>query len=89
MCVLLMCLTLSLYFGAGDYLELPRIAISRPFGQHAIKTLHMDEHECRATFPGLFKSIDDTVSLGPFPLKQARASGLFQARIKDGQVRAD
>jgi hypothetical protein len=52
-----------------------------------LRNLSLNEEQCRATFPGLMKEIDDAVAEGPFTLKQLGDSGL-QVRIKDGQVRS-
>lgn len=52
------------------------------------KSLFLTEHQCRATFPGLTKEIDDAVARGPFILEKQPDDyqGLVQARIKDGKV---
>lgn len=51
----------------------------------AVQLLTLNEHECRASFPGLFDDIDSMVGMGPFELKPTQ--GMVQAKIKDGQVR--
>jgi hypothetical protein len=48
--------------------------------------LSLTEEQCRATFPGLMREIDDTVKLGPFKIKQN--AGPLQARLQDGKVRS-
>ncbi len=65
-----------------------------PFSSHfpskkILNTLSLNEHQCRATFPGLTKEIDDAVARGPFDLEKEPDdyAGLVQARIKDGKVR--
>lgn len=51
-------------------------------------SLIMTERKCRATFPGLFREIDDSVSRGSFSLEKAPSdyTGLVQGRIKEGKV---
>ena len=49
----------------------------------------LDEEQCRAYFPGLFKEIDDAVAKGPFSIRPRNESshlGPLVARIKDGKV---
>ncbi|ERS95664.1 hypothetical protein HMPREF1624_07738 [Sporothrix schenckii ATCC 58251] len=51
--------------------------------------LHLDEKQCRTTFPGLTKDIDDMVALGPFRIapKPADAdSGPLQVRLQNGRM---
>ncbi|KAI0554690.1 glycosyl transferase family 90-domain-containing protein [Xylaria curta] len=48
--------------------------------------LNLSEKECKATFPDLTQDLDAMVALGPFTLKRANGSGLFQAQIKNGQL---
>lgn len=48
------------------------------------QSLSLTSAQCRATFPGLFKPIDDMVKLGPFKIRQH--SGPLQGKIKDGKV---
>ncbi|KAI1742470.1 glycosyl transferase family 90-domain-containing protein [Xylaria scruposa] len=48
--------------------------------------LNLSEKECKATFPDLTQDLDAMVALGPFTLKRTDGSGLFQARIKNGQL---
>ncbi|TVY14473.1 O-glucosyltransferase rumi-like protein [Lachnellula arida] len=52
------------------------------------ESLFLNEQQCRATFPGLTKEIDDAVARGPFVLdkKPDDYQGLVQARIKDGKL---
>jgi len=52
------------------------------------ENLGMTERECRATFPGLMREIDESVSRGPFLLERANDDymGLVQGRIADGKV---
>jgi len=52
-----------------------------------LNNLSLDEEQCKASFPGLNKEIDDVVAEGPFKVKQNIASGPLQGRIKNGQVR--
>lgn len=48
----------------------------------------MTESQCRATFPGLTKEIDDAVFRGAFELERQpdRYMGLVQGRISDGKA---
>jgi hypothetical protein len=50
--------------------------------------LSLTERQCRATFPGLMKEIDDAVARGPFHLKKEPDdyTGMVQLRITDGKV---
>lgn len=58
----------------------------KPVSSELLRNLSLGEEQCRATFPGLMKEIDDAVAEGPFALKNTGEDGLLQARIKDGQV---
>ena len=53
------------------------------------ENLRMTERECRATFPGLMREIDESVSRGPFRLERADDDymGLVQGRVANGKVR--
>ncbi len=51
-----------------------------------LQDLFLDESQCEATFPGLTKDIHDTLSEGPFKVKQTGNLGPLQGRIKDGRV---
>lgn len=53
-----------------------------------LRNLFLGEEQCRATFPGLMKEIDDVVARGPFELEKEPDdyTGMVQARIKDGKV---
>jgi hypothetical protein len=47
----------------------------------------LTESECRVSFPGLLKEVDDEVAKGPFKLKRYPTGlGPLIARIRDGQV---
>ncbi|KAI5926900.1 hypothetical protein F4810DRAFT_416425 [Camillea tinctor] len=47
----------------------------------------LTEAQCRASFPGLLKEVDDAVARGPFTLKRSRSSlGPLIGRIRDGQL---
>jgi hypothetical protein len=56
--------------------------------KETLESLTLTEEQCRATFPGLTKEIDDAVARGPFDLKREpdHSTGLVQGRIKDGKV---
>ena len=62
-------------------------------GKHETKSgrenLGMTEQECRTTFPGLLKEVDESIRRGPFQLERASDDymGLIQGRIADGKVR--
>ena len=64
-------------------------SFSKCLSEDTTKSLFLNEQQCRATFPGLTKEIDDAVARGPFILdkKPDDYQGLVQARIKDGKVR--
>jgi len=51
-----------------------------------LNNLSLNEEQCRASFPGLNKEIDDVVAQGPFKVKQNIASGPLQGGIKNGQI---
>ncbi|KAI8629961.1 hypothetical protein F5Y19DRAFT_65781 [Xylariaceae sp. FL1651] len=47
----------------------------------------LTEDQCRATFPGLLKEVDDEVAKGPFELERYPTDlGPLIARIRDGQL---
>ncbi|TVY65530.1 O-glucosyltransferase rumi-like protein [Lachnellula suecica] len=52
------------------------------------ESLFLTEHQCRATFPGLTKEIDQAVARGSFILEKQPDDyqGLVQARIKDRKL---
>lgn len=52
------------------------------------ESLALSENQCRTTFPGLAKEIDEAVARGPFKLEREPDDyqGLVQARIKGGKV---
>ncbi len=56
--------------------------------KETLENLSLTEGECRTTFPGLMKEVDDAVARGPFILKKEpdNYTGLVQLRIKDGKV---
>jgi hypothetical protein len=56
-----------------------------------LENLSLAEEQCRATFPGLMKEIDDAVARGPFKLEKEPDdyTGMVQLRIKDGKVSSD
>jgi hypothetical protein len=53
-----------------------------------LENLSLTERQCRTTFPGLMKEIDDAVARGLFILKKELddCTGIVQLRIKDGKV---
>ncbi len=52
-----------------------------------LENLSLTERQCRTTFPGLMKKIDDAVARGPFILKEPDDyTGMVQLRIKDGKL---
>ena len=59
---------------------------SKRLSASLLNNLTLTEEECRATFPGLMREIDDTVALGPFDVKDTGEFGPLQGRIKDGKV---
>lgn len=64
-------------------------SLSKYPSKETTNSLFLTEHQCRATFPGLTKEIDNAVARGPFILEKQPDDyqGLVQARIKDGKVR--
>ena len=56
--------------------------------KETLVNLSLTEGQCRTTFPGLTKEIDDAVAKGPFILKKEPDdyTGMVQLRIKDGKV---
>jgi len=56
--------------------------------KETLQSLSLKEEQCRATFPGLMKEIDDAVARGPFKLEKEPDdyTGMIQLRIKDGKV---
>jgi hypothetical protein len=56
--------------------------------KETLENLSLTEGQCRITFPGLMKEIDDAVARGPFTLKKEPDdyTGMVQLRIKDGKV---
>ena len=56
--------------------------------KETLEDLSLTEGQCRITFPGLMKEIDDAVARGPFTLKKEPDdyTGMVQLRIKDGKV---
>ena len=72
----------------GNYFGLfSRYSLSKT-PQEVFGNLALTEEQCRVTFPGLMKEIDDAVARGPFELKKEPDdyTGLVQLRIKDGKV---
>jgi hypothetical protein len=63
------------------------LSISHP-SRRVLENLSMTEGQCRVTFPGLMKEIDDAVARGAFELERAKDdyTGLVQGRIEDGKV---
>jgi hypothetical protein len=53
-----------------------------------LEKLSLTERQCRTTFPGLMKEIDDGVARGPFILKKEPDdyTGMVQLRVKDGKL---
>lgn len=56
--------------------------------KETLENLSLTEEQCRATFPGLVKEIDDAVARGPFHLEKEPDdyTGMVQLRIRDGKV---
>jgi hypothetical protein len=56
--------------------------------KETLENLSLTEGQCRITFPGLMKEIDDAVARGSFILKKEPDdyTGMAQLRIKDGKV---
>jgi hypothetical protein len=83
--------------GVYNFLSSPPIVrIQNIFGtsypsKEILKNPSLTEGQCRTTFPGLTKEIDDAVTRGPFQLERARDdyTGLVQGRIADGKVISD
>lgn len=59
--------------------------------KETLENLSLTEKQCRATFPGLMKEVDDAVARGPFDLKKEPDdyTGMVQLRIKDGKASAN
>ncbi|KAI0601321.1 hypothetical protein F4775DRAFT_589539 [Biscogniauxia sp. FL1348] len=58
-----------------------------PLPPELLEDRSLTEAQCRASFPGLLKEVDDAVARGPFTLKRNRSSlGPLIARIRDGQL---
>lgn len=49
-----------------------------------LNSLFLTEEQCRSTFPGLLREVDDAASQGPFRLRPT--DSMLQGRIKDGKV---
>lgn len=85
----------NFYHGLNKCLQGGRLrsifsVFSRQFpSKETQNSLFLDDGQCRATFPGLTKEIDDAVSRGPFLLEKEPDDymGMVQARIKYGKVR--
>ncbi|OIW29293.1 hypothetical protein CONLIGDRAFT_655209 [Coniochaeta ligniaria NRRL 30616] len=54
--------------------------------QTRFDTLRLTTEQCEATFPGLTKDLNDTVSLGPFNIQPSGDGGPLQVKIEDGQL---
>ena len=87
----------NVFYGVSDFVEfLMDGSYFGLFSKHSppktskeiFENLFLTEVQCRATFPGLMKEIDDAVARGPFELKKEPDdyTGLVQLRIKDGKV---
>jgi hypothetical protein len=61
---------------------------SRHPSKETLQSLFLTDAQCKATFPGLTKEIDDAVARGPFRLEKLPAdyTGLVQGRIRDGKI---
>ena len=89
-------LTFVLYslrsFSVGDLVTISHYS-GNVAGQYpSDETLHsrtLTEKQCRATFPGLLKEVDDAVARGPFvqdKLNPDNPFGPVTGRIKDGKA---
>ncbi|PMD33840.1 hypothetical protein L207DRAFT_589394 [Hyaloscypha variabilis F] len=87
----------NVFYGVSDFVEfLMDGSYFGLFSKHSppktskeiFENLSLTEEQCRATFPGLMKEIDDAVARGPFELKKEPDdyTGLVQLRIKDGKM---
>lgn len=56
--------------------------------KETLRMRSLTNEQCRKTFPGLTKEVDDSVARGGFFLKklQGHTPGIVQGRIKDGKV---
>lgn len=79
----------SVYNGSLDLL-LPNTLSSslKALSKATLERLSLPEDQCRATFPGLMKEIDNAVARGPFmlPKEPDDLRGLVLAKIKAGKV---
>jgi hypothetical protein len=68
--------------------RLPSAAVTTKVDKAKLETLSLTEKQCRATFPGLMREIDDAVEDGPFDLEPnlGTGTGPLQAQIKDGKI---
>lgn len=84
----------NFYNGITIFIDsLKRRSIFNLFSNHypskeTLENLSLIEQQCRATFPGLMKEIDDAVTRGPFDLEKEPDdyTGMVQLRIKDGHI---
>lgn len=51
-----------------------------------LEDLSLNEEQCEAQFPSLFKPIRDAVAEGPFEVQQNGGRGRVHGRIQDGRV---
>lgn len=87
----------NFFYGVSGFIEsLKNRSIFGLFSKHypsteTLENLSLTEEQCRATFPGLMKEIDDAVARGPFDLKKKPDdyTGMVQLRIKDEKVTSD
>jgi hypothetical protein len=81
---------LDLAVGGGLVWKVERegYAASEKGSREMFERLDLTAEECRATFPGLTKEVDDAVNRGPFQLKKAPGytRGLVQGKIENGKV---
>lgn len=80
---------IALLNGVSSFISrLQNGGLSKHPSKEILDSLFLTDAQCKATFPGLTKEIDDAVASGPFDLKKHPAdyAGLVQGRIKDGKL---
>ncbi|KAG4444387.1 hypothetical protein IFR05_000152 [Cadophora sp. M221] len=78
----------ALLIGGSGVPSLFSLLVTKYPSKEKLENRSLNEEQCRATFPGLAKEIDDAVARGPFKLDRAPQDyqGLVQGRIKDGNL---
>ena len=79
---------LTIFLSCSESPSLSYLSVTRQPSKETFKKLSLTENQCRATFPGLMKEIDEAVARGPLKLVKEPDDyqGLVQGKIKDGKV---